>query len=383
MKKIGILAYTKKEDGGVFQYTQSLIDSLKMDKKKEYIIFTNIDNHVFDNNTIEVRKINKPYENVTIKIIRLLQRLFFIRKAFFFKKNELNAFADIDFFISPGISCYPHFYLNKPFIFTLHDMQEKYFPNFFNQKIRLKRFSDNRALLKFTEKVLCESDFVKNDIMNFTGTKAAKIIVIKSPPPEEFITFKFKSSQYEVVRKKYDLPQKYIFYPAQCWFHKNHIKLVEAFNLVQKEIDDVYLVLTGSQQNNYNNLIKRIDELELGIKVKHLGYIDYEDLPYLYTLSKMLVMPTLFESVSIPIYEAFALKVPVCSSNVVALPEQVGNAGILFNPMDERDIANKILMYLRNEKLLEEKAILGFKKIIEFNHNNYSKDLINIMQDCV
>ena len=379
MKKIGILAYTKKEDGGVFQYTQSLIDSLKMDKKKEYIIFTNIDNHVFDNNTIEVRKINKPYENVTIKIIRLLQRLFFIRKAFFFKKNELNAFADIDFFISPGISCYPHFYLNKPFIFTLHDMQEKYFPNFFNQKIRLKRFSDNRALLKFTEKVLCESDFVKNDIMNFTGTKAAKIIVIKSPPPEEFITFKFKSSQYEVVRKKYDLPQKYIFYPAQCWFHKNHIKLVEAFNVVSRQIDDVYLILTGSQQNNYNNLIQRIDELSLNDKVRHLGYIDYKDLPYFYKMSQFLIMPTLFESVSIPIYEAFALEVAVCSSNVVALPEQVGDAGIIFNPNDIKDMSEKMMRYLSDDSLRKEKAKLGFERLKGFNHENYRGKLLKAL----
>ena len=46
-------------------------------------------------------------------------------------------------------------------------------------------------------------------------------------------------------------------------------------------------------------------------------------------MSIMLVMPTLFESVSIPIYESFFLKVPVCASNVVALTEQVGGAGIL------------------------------------------------------
>ena len=44
----------------------------------------------------------------------------------------------------------------------------------------------------------------------------------------------------------------------------------------------------------------------------------------------MLFMPTLFESVSTPIYELFFLKAPVCASNVVALTKQVGGAGILF-----------------------------------------------------
>ena len=47
--------------------------------------------------------------------------------------------------------------------------------------------------------------------------------------------------------------------------------------------------------NNYNNLMQRIDELSLQDRVKHLGYIDYEDLPYFYKMSQFLVMPTLFE----------------------------------------------------------------------------------------
>ena len=52
--------------------------------------------------------------------------------------------------------------------------------------------------------------------------------------------------------------------------------------------------------------------------------ISYEELLYVYKMSIMLVMPTLFESVSIQIYELLFLKVPVCASNVVALTEQVG-----------------------------------------------------------
>ena len=65
----------------------------------------------------------------------------------------------------------------------------------------------------------------------------------------------------------------------------------------------------------------------------------------------MLVMPTLFESVSIPIYESFFLKVPVCASNVVDLTEQVGGSGILFDPNDSYDISKKISILLNNENI--------------------------------
>jgi len=83
--------------------------------------------------------------------------------------------------------------------------------------------------------------------------------------------------------------------------------------------------------------------------------ISYEELLYVYKMSIMLVMPTLFESVSIPIYESFFLKVPVCASNVVALTEQVGGAGILFDPNDVYDMAEKKIL-LNNENLRNEKT---------------------------
>ena len=83
--------------------------------------------------------------------------------------------------------------------------------------------------------------------------------------------------------------------------------------------------------------------------------IIYEELVYVYKMSIMLVMPTLFESVSIPIYESFFLKVPVCASNVVDLTEQVGGSGILFDPNDSYDISKKISILLNNENIRNEK----------------------------
>ena len=57
-----------------------------------------------------------------------------------------------------------------------------------------------------------------------------------------------------------------------------------------------------------------------------------DDLQAIYKLATALVMPSLFESVSIPIYEAFQAGIPVLASNILAIPEQVGDAGLLFDP---------------------------------------------------
>jgi glycosyltransferase involved in cell wall biosynthesis len=379
LKKIGILAFSDKLGGGVYQYTQSIIDALKEDGTKKYIIFCNIDDTRFDNYNLEVRKMTKYKNSIFKMIIMTLQFLFFFRKPLILTKQEIKCFSDIDMFIAPSISAYPHFFLNKPFIFTLHDMQERYYPEFFSIYRRFTRWLNNRTLAQSATKIICESKFVKNDIIKFTGTRSNKISIIQSPPPQEFLDFEFEDNQFGVVREKYNLPQKYIFYPAQCWLHKNHIKLVEAFNLVSEKYSDINLILTGSQKDDYPNIESKINQLGLNDKIKHLGYIDYEDLPYLYKMSQMLIMPTLFESVSIPIYEAFSLEVPVCSSNVVALPEQVGDAGLLFNPNSIEDIANKIIEYLSNSELKKNRALKGFNKVLDFNHQEYKKQLIEVL----
>ena len=103
--------------------------------------------------------------------------------------ESLDIFADIDTFLSPSISIYPHFYLNKAFVFTLHDMQERYFPEFFNMKEKVVRWLSRRILARCADIIICESTFVKKDIINFIGVHESRISVIKSPPPENFLNF--------------------------------------------------------------------------------------------------------------------------------------------------------------------------------------------------
>ena len=379
MKKIGILAFGDPKGGGVYQYTRSIIDVITQDKNNIYIVFTDANNDSFDEYNIEIRKINKPNIFTLNKLIRFLQILLLIRKPFFFTKSEKDIFLDIDKFICPVISLYPHFYLNKPFVFTLHDMQERYYPYFFTLRDKVIRWLNNRSLSKTADKILCESQFVKSDIIKFLEADPNKVHVVQSPPPKCFNSSTIDENLYKTIKAKYNLPEEYIFYPAQFWPHKNHIKLLEAFGIVKKEFKDLKLVFTGSKQKNFQNVDRRIQELQLENDIVYLGYIDYSDLPFLYKMSKFLVMPTLFESISIPIYEAFSLKVAVCCSNVVALPEQVGEAGLIFDPNNENDIAKKMIMYLSNNKLLTEKAEQGYLKINSFDYGAYKKSILEII----
>ncbi|MFA5878808.1 MAG: glycosyltransferase family 1 protein [Candidatus Margulisiibacteriota bacterium] len=382
MKKIGIIAFENKDSGGIYQYTQSLLDALILDKKNKFVLFLNNANSFFTNyeKNFEIRVITSKKKSSLHNILKFVSLAFNIRSSIFFDEKELNKCKDISFFISPVISLFPHYYLKKPYIITIHDLQEKHFPRFFSLKERITRFIVNRNAAKFARKIICESNYVKNDIIKYLKIPSKKIYLLPAPPPKSFLDYNYSEKNIELLSKKYNLPEKYIFYPANFWLHKNHLRLLEAFKIILEKHPELKLVLTGNNNNYYKNINLTINKLNLKKNVINLGYVDYLDLPIIYLKSKMLVMPSLFESISIPIYEAFALKVPVVASNIVALPEQIGNAGLLFDPYMPNDIADKILQVLDTPKLRDSLSKKGFERIKKFNHNNYLKSIQSLLK---
>ncbi len=374
LKKIGILAFVNKDAGGVYQYTQSLIDAMAKDEANKYVIFVDSNSGNINSYNLEVRKVNTSRPNAAVRILKAVQLLLLVKSSFL-EKVKKSDYNDIDLFISPRVIMYTQFFAVKPFILTLHDLQEYYFPDFFSHQERIVRFVTTRFLSRKAQKIICESNYVKNDITKFLKIEDKKIVVLPAPPPANVMNIQITEEQKLTVKQKYNLPDNYIFYPAAFWQHKNHIKLVEAFKILLEKHHDLHLVLSGSKQNYYSAVVNKIDELNLKDKVLLLGYVDYADLPYLYLLSRMLTMPSLFESISIPIFEAFALKVPVCASNILAIPEQVGDAALLFNPDDEKDIAGQIDILLGDDKFRKDIGLKGYNRLKQFSHEDYKKKL--------
>lgn len=377
-KTIGILALDDGDGGGVSEYIRSVIDSLKNNKNFEIVILTR-HSKVFD--------IEKEQKQIEIPVIKSNLITKFFRAFSFFlpmvpsslllSKNELDLFRDIDLFFCPYISPYPHYFLKKKFVYTLHDLQEFYLYSFFSIKQHLIRRVINYALTRSAELIICESEFVKKDILKFFGVKNEKVQIIQAPPSSRYLKFEFNPKLNFKVVEKYSLPKRYFFYPAQFWKHKNHLRLIRAFNKIANEDSGIFLVLSGSRKKNevFNEILLEIKKLNLNKRIVFLGYIQNKEMPYIYKNSICLVMPSLFESISIPVFEAFSLGVPVLSSNILGLQQQVKGAGILFNPYDEKEIFNSLKNALNNKVILEENSIKGYNRIKKVNQLNFKSQL--------
>jgi glycosyltransferase involved in cell wall biosynthesis len=177
------------------------------------------------------------------------------------------------------------------------------------------------------------------------------------------------------------LPEKFLFYPAQFWAHKNHLRLIEAFRDVVSEVPDLSLVLTGRKRDGYESVMSAVEKYGLSKRVNFLGYAEQDDLQSIYRLAIALVMPSLFESVSIPIYEAFQVGTPVAASNIHAIPEQVGDAGVLFEPKSVSSIKDAILRLVRDPegaRLLGEKARA---RMLGMTPERYGAQLQNLLRE--
>jgi len=190
------------------------------------------------------------------------------------------------------------------------------------------------------------------------GMPLSSIHVLPYIPPD----YIFDYSADATFNDRYSLPEKFVFYPAQFWLHKNHLRLLQAVAEARKELPDIHLVLTGSQKNAYPAVLHEIQRLELTQQVTLLGYVSNADLPELYRRARALVMPTFFGPTNIPPLEAMALGCPVAVSNIYGMAEQVGDAALLFNPESVEEIADCIRRLWCDENLCRDLKQKGYAR---------------------
>jgi glycosyltransferase involved in cell wall biosynthesis len=288
-----------------------------------------------------------------------------------------DPFASQDVLLVPSYAL-SLLHTSRPFAYTLHDLQERYYPENFLWWQRIWRYQVYAQLLGRARRVICESQYVRNDITHFFGVSEERIAVMPAPPLREFQADQ-DDSQLQTVRARLKLPEDFLFYPAQFWSHKNHLRLVEAFRGVVAEMPNLHLVLIGKKRDQYAAVMNAVDKTGLSDRVHYLGYVEQDSLRAIYRLATALIMPSLFESVSIPIYEAFQVGTPVAASSILGIPEQVGDAGLLFDPTSVASIRQAILEIARDPEAARRLGKKGRERMRAMTPERYGRQLQNLL----
>lgn len=174
---------------------------------------------------------------------------------------------------------------------------------------------------------------------------------------------------------------KYMFYPAQFWKHKNHEILVRAIVKLKKKGIHVKFVFVGSDKGNLDNIKALISDEGVEDNIEILGFVPDSDMYMLYKNARAMVMPSIFGPTNIPPLEAMYMGCPVAVSNRYAMPEQVGDAGLTFDPYDIEEIADMLEKLWCDDDLCVQLSMKGKRQIEKFSIDVFSARLLSYIED--
>ena len=178
---------------------------------------------------------------------------------------------------------------------------------------------------------------------------------------------------------------KVVIFAGRITWEKGVDKLLESLNYINHP--DVYLLIVGAsinESNNdpYSNQLKRISNKNKD-KIRFTGYIDHSELPYLYNMADIAVLPSMWEEpAGLTMLEAMACGTPVITTRSGGIPEYVGDSAIILNRDDDlpQNIALNIDILLNNRELYMSYSRNGVKRIREmFDSVNYIDKFMEVI----
>lgn len=375
MAKIGIdiRLIGKKQTGSEAVFFNLVKNLVKIDSDNKYFLFTDRNLEKDSELKSEIEKLGLK-NNFNIVFINAPNRFWWNLWALpnYLRKNPVDIFHTQ--YIAP-------FWLSKnvKLVLTIHDISFNFFPQFIKKSDLFFLKTLIPRSLKMAARIIAVSGFTKKEIEKYYHIPGKKIAAIHNGVDFELFNQNIAPEKLEEAKKKYNLPEKFIFYIGTLQPRKNIPVLVEALDILHEKYkiplspplrkgesvlspfekgrvgEGFSLVIAGNRKAH--NFDPKIDEMikkyDLQASVIFPGWIDEENKPALYKLARCFVFPSLYEGFGIPIIEAMAAGTPVVSSNESCLPEIGRNGAIFANPNNPKEFAQKIHEILSDGNLRE------------------------------
>jgi glycosyltransferase involved in cell wall biosynthesis len=359
------LTWMSKENtfGGTFQYGMRIASSLTNCTDNTVIaVITEGSEELFDHLV--------GYKN--FKLVIMSNWTFF---------STILEQEQVDIIHTP-IQLHLNFTLSVPMITTLHDLQPFYFPEFFTKEEIGYRNVHYRKSADFSERIIVSYQHVKDDLIKFYNIPPTKIDVCSHGMAE---SEKVTASRIDEIKRKYNLPGRYLFYAANTWRHKNHIGLLRGVKLLHELHGiDIPLICTGCQYPDFFPQIEQeISRLALENTVRFLGYLPDDEMPAILCGAALTVVPTLYEAGSYPLMEAMNHGVPVICSTTTSLPDTIGDLRFVFNPNSPEEMAEKMAMMLTDDIMRKENVANSVKRVVEWRWEKAINSFLECYQKAI
>ncbi|MFH0815162.1 MAG: glycosyltransferase family 1 protein [Candidatus Falkowbacteria bacterium] len=262
-------------------------------------------------------------------------------------------------------------------VVTIHDIGFERFPEFYKwPDIAYHRFAI-KTIKRCATKIITVSEFSKREIMDVYKIPAEKIVVthIGFVAPV--------ADRVDLVRDeiKKISKQPFVLFVGRLEAKKNVARMIEAFGRVREKNPTIGLkfVLAGRPGFGYEKILETMEKNNLNNDVVLLDWISKEELGFLYRRASALLFATLYEGFGIPPLEAMSVGCPVVCSNTTSLPEIVGNAALLVNPLDIENIADGLSQILFNDEKRKRYIEAGKLRATTFTWESCARETLNVL----
>lgn len=250
-------------------------------------------------------------------------------------------------------------------VLTVHDVASIEHPEWYNRAFAAWYRYMTPQLVRRVQRVITPSEFSKQRLVALTGVHESRVVVIPGGIDSRFCPQ--PRMEVERVRQVLRIPSTdYVLTVSTLEPRKNLHRLLSAWASCVLDIPDkIWLVVAG--QTGSSRVFHRSGIDSVPPRVHFTGFVAENDLPALYSGALAVAYVSLYEGFGLPALEAMACgTVPVVSGNT-ALPEVVGEAGLLVNPFDSDSIANGIRRISEQIALREDLEIRAIERSKEFS----------------
>ena len=253
-----------------------------------------------------------------------------------------------------------------PTVVTVHDLTFIRFPEAFPKSKQRYLAHITAHSCRRAAAVIADSQATARDLHQLLQTPRQKIHVIYTGVDERYRPLPLE--KVEAVRRQKGWPGRFILMVGTLEPRKNHLGLLEAYARYRRMAQTpLPLLIGGGKGWHFGQIFQRVQSLNLEESVHFLGFVPWEDLPWLYNAATLFVYPSRYEGFGLPVAEAMRCGTPVITSNVSSLPEVAGDAALTVPPDDPEALAHAMHHILEEDpERLQLMRARGLKQAARF-----------------